>query len=62
MLPNGYLHYAQQYQALTWGGGGYVTHEILDENFKRRGIHPRRKWLQRRMSTILKCCPTAMPW
>ncbi len=32
-LPNGYLHYAQQYQALTWGGGGYVTHEILDENF-----------------------------
>lgn len=32
-LPNGYLHYAQQYHALTWGGGGYVTHEILDENF-----------------------------
>jgi len=32
-LPNGYLHYAQQYQALSWGGGGYVTHEILDENF-----------------------------
>lgn len=32
-LPNGYLHYAQQYYALTWGGGGYVTHEILDENF-----------------------------
>jgi hypothetical protein len=33
MLPNGYLHYAQQYHALSWGGGGYVTHEILDENF-----------------------------
>jgi hypothetical protein len=33
VLPNGYLHYAQQYHALTWGGGGYVTHEILDENF-----------------------------
>ncbi|HEV2209699.1 MAG TPA: arylsulfotransferase family protein [Verrucomicrobiae bacterium] len=32
-LPNGYLHYAQQYSALTWSGGGYVTHEILDENF-----------------------------
>jgi len=32
-LPNGYLHYAQQYQALSWTGGGYVTHEILDENF-----------------------------
>ena len=32
-LPNGYLHYAQQYQVLSWGGGGYVTHEILDENF-----------------------------
>src|SRR5215471_7772844 len=33
MLPNGYLHYAQQYKALTFSGGGYVTHEILDENF-----------------------------
>jgi hypothetical protein len=32
-LPNGYLHYAQQYRALTFSGGGYVTHEILDENF-----------------------------
>ena len=32
-LPNGYLHYAQQYHALSWTGGGYVTHEILDENF-----------------------------
>src|SRR5664279_2538172 len=32
-LPDGYLHYAQQYQALSWTGGGYVTHEILDENF-----------------------------
>lgn len=33
VLPDGHLHYAQQYHALTWGGGGYVTHEILDENF-----------------------------
>lgn len=33
MLPNGYLHYAQQYRALSFSGGGYVTHEILDENF-----------------------------
>jgi hypothetical protein len=33
MLPNGYLHYAQQYRALSFGGGAYVTHEILDENF-----------------------------
>ena len=33
VLPNGFLHYAQQYQALSWTGGGYVTHEILDENF-----------------------------
>jgi Arylsulfotransferase (ASST)/Kre9/KNH-like N-terminal Ig-like domain len=31
--PDGYLHYAQQYHALSWGGGGYATHEILDENF-----------------------------
>lgn len=33
VLPSGYLHYAQQYRALTFSGGGYVTHEILDENF-----------------------------
>jgi hypothetical protein len=33
VLPNGNLHYAQQYRALTFSGGGYVTHEILDENF-----------------------------
>ena len=33
MLPNGYMHYAQQYRTLTFSGGGYVTHEILDENF-----------------------------
>lgn len=33
VLPNGYMHYAQQYKALSFGGGGYVTHEILDENF-----------------------------
>jgi hypothetical protein len=33
VLPDGYLHYAQQYQALSFSGGGYVTHEILDENF-----------------------------
>jgi hypothetical protein len=32
VLPNGYLHYAQQTKALTYSGGGYVTHEILDEN------------------------------
>jgi hypothetical protein len=33
VLPDGYLHYAQEYSALTYSGGGYVTHEILDENF-----------------------------
>jgi hypothetical protein len=33
MLPNGYLHYAQQYHTLSFGGGAYVTHQILDENF-----------------------------
>jgi hypothetical protein len=33
VLPNGYLHYAQQIRALTYTGGGDVTHEILDENF-----------------------------
>jgi Arylsulfotransferase (ASST)/Ser-Thr-rich glycosyl-phosphatidyl-inositol-anchored membrane family len=32
-LPNGYLHYAQQYHTLPFGGGAYVTHQILDENF-----------------------------
>ena len=32
VLPNGYSHYAQQIKALTYSGGGYVTHEILDEN------------------------------
>jgi hypothetical protein len=33
VLPNGYLHYAQQFYALSYTGGGNVTHEILDENF-----------------------------
>lgn len=33
VLPNGYLHYAQQYRALSFSGGGYVTHQILDQNF-----------------------------
>src|SRR6266850_1092403 len=33
VLPNGYLHYAQQIRALTYTGGGDVTHEILDENY-----------------------------
>src|SRR6266852_6173825 len=33
VLPNGYLHYAQQIHALTYTGGGDVTHEILDENY-----------------------------
>ena len=33
VLPNGYLHYAQQIQALSYTGGGDVTHEILDENY-----------------------------
>ena len=32
VLPNGYLHYAQQTRALTYTGGGDVVHEILDEN------------------------------
>ncbi len=32
VLPNGYLHYAQQIKALSYTGGGDVTHEILDEN------------------------------
>ncbi len=32
VLPNGYLHYAQQIRALTYTGGGDVLHEILDEN------------------------------
>src|SRR3569832_1033528 len=33
VLPNGYLHYGQQIRALTYTGGGDVTHEILDENY-----------------------------
>ncbi len=33
VLPNGYIHYAQQLRALTYTGGGDVTHEILDENY-----------------------------
>src|SRR5215831_475002 len=33
VLPNGYLHYGQQIKALTYTGGGYVTHEILDDNY-----------------------------
>jgi hypothetical protein len=33
VLPNGYIHYAQQIRALTYSGGGDVTHEILDENY-----------------------------
>jgi hypothetical protein len=33
VLPNGYLHYAQQIHALTYTGGGDVTHQILDENY-----------------------------
>src|SRR5215813_5251615 len=32
VLPNGYLHYAQQIRALSYTGGGDVTHEVLDEN------------------------------
>ncbi len=31
VLPNGYLHYAQQIRALTYTGGGDVVHQILDE-------------------------------
>jgi hypothetical protein len=33
VLPNGYLHYAQQIKALTYTGGGDVVHQILDENY-----------------------------
>jgi hypothetical protein len=33
VLPNGYLHYAQQIKALSYTGGGDVTHEILDEGY-----------------------------
>src|SRR5215831_5085153 len=33
VLPNGYLHYAQQIHALTYTGGGDVVHQILDENY-----------------------------
>jgi hypothetical protein len=32
VLPNGYLHYAQQIKALSYTGGGDVVHQILDEN------------------------------
>src|SRR3974390_396045 len=32
VLPNGYLHYAQQIKGLTYTGGGDVVHQILDEN------------------------------
>jgi Developmentally Regulated MAPK Interacting Protein./Arylsulfotransferase (ASST). len=32
VLPNGYLHYAQQIKALSYTGGGDVTHEVMDEN------------------------------
>lgn len=34
VLPNGYLHYAQQLKALPYTGGGDVTHQILDENYQ----------------------------
>ena len=33
VLPNGYLHYAQQIKALSYSGGGDVLHQILDESF-----------------------------
>jgi hypothetical protein len=33
VLPNGYLHYAQQTRALTYTGGGDVIHQILDESY-----------------------------
>src|SRR5262249_37079686 len=33
VLPNGYLHYAQQIKALSYTGGGDVMHQILDESF-----------------------------
>jgi hypothetical protein len=32
VLPNGYLHYAQQIHALAYTGGGDVVHQILDDN------------------------------
>jgi arylsulfate sulfotransferase len=33
VLPNGYLHYAQQIRALSYTGGGDVIHQILDGNY-----------------------------
>jgi Arylsulfotransferase (ASST) len=33
VLPNGYLHYAQQLHALSYTGGGDVVHQILDGNY-----------------------------
>ena len=33
VLPNGYLHYAQQIHALPYTGGGDVVHQILDANY-----------------------------
>jgi hypothetical protein len=33
VLPNGYLHYAQQIRGFTYTGGGDVTHQILDANY-----------------------------
>lgn len=33
VLPNGYLHYAQQIHALSYTGGGDVVHQILDQNY-----------------------------
>ncbi|HLH52595.1 MAG TPA: arylsulfotransferase family protein, partial [Verrucomicrobiae bacterium] len=33
VLPNGYLHYANQLHALSYTGGGDVTHQIVDFNF-----------------------------
>ncbi|HTL57025.1 MAG TPA: aryl-sulfate sulfotransferase [Candidatus Limnocylindrales bacterium] len=33
VLPNGYLHYAQQIKALTYTGGGHVIHDILDDSY-----------------------------
>lgn len=33
VLPNGYLHYASQIHALTYTGGGDVTHQIFDNNY-----------------------------
>ncbi len=33
VLPNGFLHYAQQIHALTYTGGGDVVHQILDDTY-----------------------------